>query len=161
MQFELGTMLFQLGAFVLLVLLVSKFGSRPIINMMKKRQDHIQQQITSAEESRKEAESLLQQQKEVLEQARLEAKEMIARAKRQKEKEAEEIILQAKIRADQLVKEATREIELEKEKALSQLRDQVGLLSVQLTSKLLEKEVSDVEQTKLVDRYLEQVGRVQ
>jgi len=161
MQFELGTMLFQLGAFLLLVLIVSKFGSRPIVEMMKKRQDHIQSQITSAEESRKEAEALLQEQKKLLEQARVEAAEIIARAKRQKEKEAEEIISQAKIRADQLVEEAAKEIELQKEKALNQLRDQVGLLSLQLASKLLEKEVSDSEQEKLVDQYLEQVGRIQ
>lgn len=161
MQFELGTMLFQLGAFLLLVLIVSKIGSRPIIEMMKKRQDHIQSQITSAEESRKKAEALLQEQKELLEQARVEAAEIIARAKRQKEKEAEEIISQAKIRADQLVEEAAKEIELQKEKALNQLRDQVGLLSLQLASKLLEKEVNDSEQAKLVDQYLEQVGRIQ
>lgn len=161
MQFELGTMLFQLGAFLILALLVSKFGSRPILNMMKKRQDHIENQIVSAEKNRKEAEVLLQQQKELLEQARIEAKEMIERAKRQKEEEAKKIVAQAEKRADQLLEDATKKIEMEKEKALDQLRDQVGLLSLQLASKLLEKEVSNHEQAKLVNRYLEQVGRVQ
>lgn len=161
MQFELGTMLFHLAAFFLLVALVSKFAFRPIVAMMKKRQDHIQNQMTTAEGNRLESEKFLQQQKDLLDQARLEAKEMIERAKRQKEREAEEIINQAKIRANQLVEDAAKEIQLEKEQAISQLRDQVGLLSVQLTSKLLEKEVRNAEQSELVDRYLEQVGRVQ
>lgn len=161
MQFELGTMLFQLGAFIILVLLVSKFASKPIITMMQKRQDHIKNEIKSAEENRKEAEGFLQQQKEILEQTRLEAKEMIERAKRQKEKEAEEIISQARNQAEQLVENAANQINLEKEKALAELRDQVGVLSIRLTSKLLEKEVQVDEQSKLVDRYLEEVGRVQ
>lgn len=161
MQFELGTMLFQLGAFILLVLLVSKFASRPIINMMEKRQDHIKGEIKSAEATRQEAEGFLQQQKEILEQTRVEAKEIIARAKRQKEKEAEEIISQARQQAEQLVDNATTQINLEKEKALAELRDQVGVLSIQLTSKLLEKEVQADEQSTLVNRYLEEVGRVQ
>ena len=161
MEFELGTMLFQLGIFVVLVLLVSKFGSRPILEMMKKREEHIENQIASAEKSREEAEALVQEQKKLLEQARVEANEIITRAKRQKEAEAERIISEAKAQADQLVQEASKKIKLEQEKALKELRDQVGVLSLQLASKLLEKEVNDSEQSKLVDQYLEQVGRVQ
>lgn len=161
MQFEIGTMLFQMVAFTILVLVVSKFALRPMLAVMKKREDHIQSQIDTAEENRAEAEKLLQKQKEMLDQARLEAKEIVDRAKRQKEQEAEEIIKKAKARADQLVKDAASEIEREKINALAALRDEVGLLSIQLTSKLLEKEVQGSEQSKLVDRYLEQVGRVQ
>lgn len=161
MQFELGTMLFQLGVFVVLVLLVSKFGSRPVLEMMKKRQEHIENQIASAEKSREEAEALVQEQKKLLEQARVEANEIIARAKRQKEAEAEKIITEAKARADQLLDEANKKIKLEQEKALQELRDQVGAISLQLASKLLDKEISDTEQSKLLDQYFEQVGRVQ
>jgi len=161
MQFELGTMLFQLGVFVVLVLLVSKFGSRPVLEMMKKRQEHIENQIASAEKSREEAEALVQEQKKLLEQARVEANEIIARAKRQKEAEAEKIIAEAKARADQLLDEANKKIKLEQEKALQELRDQVGAISLQLASKLLDKEISDTEQSKLLDQYFEQVGRVQ
>lgn len=161
MQFEIGTMLFQLVAFIVLTLVIGKFALRPILETMNKRQDHIEAQISTAEENRLEAENLLQKQRESLDQARVEAKEIIERAKRQKEQEAEAIITQAKDRADQLVKDAASEIEREKRKALTALRDEVGLLSIQLTGKLLEKEVAADEQSKLVDRYLEQVGRVQ
>jgi F-type H+-transporting ATPase subunit b len=128
---------------------------------MQKRQDHVQEQLDTAEQNRVEAEKLLEEQKAVLDKARVEAKEIVDRAKRQKEQEAEEIIGQAKNRAQQLVEDAASEIALEKEKALLALRNEVGVLSIQLTSKLLEKEVRDDEQSKLVDRYLEQVGRVQ
>jgi len=161
LTFEIGTMLFQLIAFIVLMLLVSRFALRPMLATMKKRQDHIEGQIQAAEESRKQAEKLLEEQKAALEKARQEAKEMLERAKAQKEREAEEIIKKAQERAERMIQEATTEIQREKEKAIAGLRDEVGTLSVQLASKLLEKELDAKGQSKLVESYLEQVGRVQ
>lgn len=161
LNFELGTMLFQLTAFIILMLVVVKFAFKPLSGMMQKRADYIESQIKSAEENRKQAEKYLEEQKQALEQARLEAKEMIERAKKQKEREAEEIIAKAQERAERMIQEATKEIEREKEKAIASLRAEVGSLSVQLASKLLQKEIDEKGQEQLVERYLEQVGRLQ
>lgn len=161
LKFEIGTMLFQLIAFIVLMLLVSKFALRPMLATMRQRQEHIENQIKTAEQSRKDAEKLLAEQKEALNRARLEAKEILERAKAQKEREAEEIIKQAQERAERLIQEATGEIQREKEKALADLRDEIGSLTVQLASKMLEKELDEKGQSQLVDRYLEQVGRLQ
>jgi F-type H+-transporting ATPase subunit b len=161
LSIEWGTMVFQLIAFIILMLLVSKYALRPMLNTMRQRQEHIDGQIKAAEKSRKEAEDLIKEQREALEKARLEAKEIIERAKAQKEREAEEIIAKAQERAESMIKEATNEIQREKEKALASLRDEVGALSVQLASKLIEKELDGKAQAELVGRYLEQVGRVQ
>jgi F-type H+-transporting ATPase subunit b len=148
LSIEWGTMVFQLIAFIILMLLVSKYALRPMLNTMRQRQEHIDGQIKAAEKSRKEAEDLIKEQREALEKARLEAKEIIERAKAQE-------------RAESMIKEATNEIQREKEKALASLRDEVGALSVQLASKLIEKELDGKAQAELVGRYLEQVGRVQ
>ncbi|MFC7440064.1 F0F1 ATP synthase subunit B [Laceyella putida] len=161
LQIEIGTMLFQLVAFIVLMLLVSKYALRPMLNTMQQRQEHIEGQIKAAEKSRKEAEELIEEQREALEKARKEAKEIIDRAKAQKDREAEEIIAKAQERAERMIKEATNEIEREKEKALASLRSEVGALSVQLASKLIEKELDGKGQAELVESYLEQVGRVQ
>jgi F-type H+-transporting ATPase subunit b len=161
LQIEIGTMLFQLVAFIVLMLLVSKYALRPMLNTMQQRQEHIEGQIKAAEKSRKEAEELIEEQREALEKARKEAKEIIDRAKAQKDREAEEIIAKAQERAERMIKEATNEIEREKEKALASLRGEVGALSVQLASKLIEKELDGKGQAELVESYLEQVGRVQ
>lgn len=161
LQIEWGTMLFQLIAFIVLMLLVSKFALRPLLNTMQQRQEHIEGQIKAAENSRKEAETLMEEQRKALEKASKEAKEIIDRAKAQKDREAEEIIAKAQERAERMIQEATNEIQREKEKALASLRSEVGSLSVQLASKLIEKELDGKGQAELVERYLEQVGRVQ
>ena len=161
LEFHLGTILFQLVTFLILMLLVSRFAVRPLLGVMKKRQDYIDGQITAAEKNREEAEKLVAEQREALEAARREAREIIDRAKKQKEREAEEIIRQAQERAERMINEATAQIAREKEKALAELRDEVGRLSVLLAAKVLEKELDAEEQSKLVGRYLEQVGELQ
>jgi F-type H+-transporting ATPase subunit b len=160
-EFHLGTILFQLVTVIILMLLVGRFAVRPLLGVMKQRQDYIDEQISTAEKNRSQAEKLVAEQREALDQARQEAKEIVDRAKAQKEREAEEIIKQAQERAERMIQEATAEIASEKEKALKQLRDEVGHLSVLLASKMMEKELDAKDQSKLVDRYLEQVGELQ
>jgi F-type H+-transporting ATPase subunit b len=161
LEFHLGTILFQLVTFLILMLLVARFAVRPLLGVMKQRQDYIDGQITAAEKNREEAEKLVAEQREALETARREAREIVERAKKQKEREAEEIIRQAQERAERMINEATAQITREKEKALADLRDEVGRLSVLLAAKVLEKELDAEEQSKLVGRYLEQVGELQ
>ncbi|PTX62513.1 ATP synthase F0 subcomplex B subunit [Melghirimyces profundicolus] len=161
MELSLGTMLFQLVTFIILMLLVSKFALRPMLGVLKQRQDYIDKQISTAEENRKEAEKMAEKQKEALNEARREAKEILERAKAQKDREAEEIIKEARERAERMLQDAKSEIASEKEKALKELRDEVGHLTVLLASKVMEKELDSKDQSKLVDRYLERVGELQ
>jgi len=161
LKLELGTMLFQLVAFLVLMGLLIRFALRPIMGVMEKRQAYIDEQINTAEKNRAEAERLVAEQREELEKARKEARELLERAKKQKEREAEAIIKEAQERAERMIQEATNEIAREKEKALAELRDQVGQLTILLASKVMEKEVDAKQQSKLVSRYLEQVGELQ
>jgi F-type H+-transporting ATPase subunit b len=161
LKLELGTMLFQLVAFLVLMGLMIRYALRPVMGVMEKRQAYIDEQINTAEKNRAEAERLVAEQREELEKARKEARELLERAKAQKEREAEAIIKEAQERAERMIQEASKEIAREKEKALAELRDQVGQLTVLLASKVLEKEVDAKQQSKLVDRYLQQVGELQ
>jgi F-type H+-transporting ATPase subunit b len=156
-----GTILAQLVIFILLMLLVSRFALRPLLATIRQREDYIDHQISSAEKNREEAEKWVMEQKEALVQARQVAKEIVERAKMQKEHEADEIIKRAQSDAERLLQEATTEIEREREKAIASLRDEVGALTVQLATKVLAEKLDIHEQSKLVDRYLQQVGRWQ
>lgn len=90
--FTIGDSLFTLFTFALLLVLIRIFAWKPLMNVMKEREEHIASEIDSAEESRSQAEKLLDEQREVLKQARVEAQTMIENAKQLGEKEREEII---------------------------------------------------------------------
>lgn len=155
---EIPTMLFSLGAFIVLMFFVSRFAMRPMLAMMKQREDHIEGQIQKAEQGRVEAEELVKQQTATLAQARKEAFDMIENAKAQKEVEAEAILQKAEARAEQIVQDGVAEIQREKERALETLRDEVGALTVMLASKVLKQEVNEAKQEDLLKTYLKEIG---
>jgi F-type H+-transporting ATPase subunit b len=158
LNFSLGNILFQLVVFIILMLIVSKLAARPVLEMMKKRQDHIDQQLNNAEESQKQAQALLEEQRAELKKTREEASKIIESERKRAEQQANEIVNLAKERADRLIDDAKEEIETERVKAVASLRDEVAHLSLLLASKVLEKEVDKSTHEKAIDDFVKQVG---
>ncbi|MBN6187066.1 F0F1 ATP synthase subunit B [Aneurinibacillus sp. BA2021] len=151
-------MLFQVIMFLILLALVSKFALKPAMAVMQKRQEHIEEQIASAEKANAEAQSMIEQQRAELKKVREEAQGILERAKKQADVEGQEIIAASQARAERLIEEAKIEINREKEKALASVRDQVAGLSVLLASKIIEKEMSQAEQQDTIEQFMRQVG---
>ncbi|SDZ45727.1 F-type H+-transporting ATPase subunit b [Evansella caseinilytica] len=150
--------LYQLAGFIILLLLLKKFAFGPIVDMMEKREKHIADQISSAERNRKEAEKYLAEQREAIQTARREAKEIVENTKKISEQQADEMITAAKLEADRIKETAMAEINQEKERAISALREQVSALSVLVASKVIEKQLDEQEQEKLIQETLREVG---
>ncbi|GEN34442.1 MULTISPECIES: F0F1 ATP synthase subunit B [Aneurinibacillus] len=158
MEIQLGTLLFQVVMFLILLALVSKFAMKPAMSVLQKRQEYIESQITAAEQANAEAKSLLEQQRAELKKVREEAQTILERAKKQADVEGQEIIAASQARAERMIEEAKLEINREKEKAIASVRDQVAGLSVLLASKIIEKEMSQAEQQDTIEQFMRQVG---
>lgn len=157
-NFHAGDVLFQLAMFLILMALLKKFAWGPLMGIMKQREEHIANEIKSAEESRVEAKKLLEEQRNLLKDARVQAQEMIENAKKQGEVQREEIISLARAEAEREKETAKIEIEQQKEKAVSAIREQVASLSVMIASKVIEKELSVEDQEKLINEYIQEAG---
>lgn len=155
---NLGDILVQLLAFVILLALLRKYAWGPLMGMMKEREEHIANQIDTAEKNRKEAEVYVKEQREQLEKTRLEAKSMIEDAKRLGEQQSAKLVAEARDEAIRIKEQAKQEIAQEKEQAIAALREQVGSLSVMIASKVIEKELDEADQQQLISSYLKQVG---
>ncbi|PLS18337.1 ATP synthase F0 subunit B [Bacillus sp. M6-12] len=158
LHFNSGDIIFQLVIFIILLALVKKFAWGPLMGIMKQREEFIANEITAAEASRAEASKLLEEQRELLKQSRVEAGQLIENAKKQGEAQREDIITTARAEAERLKESARREIVQEKEKAVSALREQVASLSVLIASKVIEKELSEADQEKLIKEYIQEAG---
>ncbi|GIO26861.1 F0F1 ATP synthase subunit B [Ornithinibacillus bavariensis] len=156
--FHVGDMLVQLFFFALLLFLVKKFAWGPVMNMMKKREEYVANEIEAAEKSRKDAEKAAKEAADQLKQTKLEAQKIIEDAKTAGVKQEQDIIESARQEADRIKKAAQEEIQNEKEKALQALQDQVASLSVLIASKVIEKELSAQDQEKLINDYIKEVG---
>lgn len=149
----------QVIAFGILYLLLSKYAFGPLFGIMEKRRQLVKEQIDTAERNRTESERFLEEQKQSLQQARKEAYDIIEQAKSTGSKQADDIITAARGESTRLKEEAVRDIEAEKNKAIASLKSEVGGLSVQIASKILEKQVDAGAQGELVDQYLKDVGK--
>ncbi|OIK12576.1 ATP synthase F0 subcomplex B subunit [Bacillus sp. OV322] len=160
-HFNSGDIIFQLVIFIILLALLKKFAFGPLMGIMKDREAHIAGEIEAAEQSRAEAAKMLEEQRELLKQSRIDATELIENAKKQGEMQREDIIVAARTDADRIKESAKREIIQEKEKAVAALREQVASLSVLIASKVIEKELSEADQEKLISEYIAEAGKEQ
>lgn len=157
-QLNTGDILFQLAMFLILMALLKKFAWGPLMGVMNEREQHIASQIDEAEKSRTEANKNLEEQRELLKQARTEAAQLIESAKKQADVQREEILALARTESDRLKESAKLEIQQQKEQAVAAIRDQVATLSVMIASKVIEKELNETEQEKLINEYIIEAG---
>ena len=144
-------------AFILLYLALNKWAFKPLFGVMEKRRQLVLEQMNSAETNRQQAEASMAEQKAALDEARKEAYAILEQARQTSTKQADEIVIAAKNEATRLKEDALKDIESEKNKAISALRTEVGGISVQIASKIIEKQVDEKAQAELVDKYLKEV----
>ncbi|OWR26831.1 ATP synthase F0 subunit B [Saccharibacillus sp. O23] len=158
MHFVWTSTVVTLLAFVILYWLLSRYAIGPLMSVMEKRRELVLSQLNEASTTREEAAAYVEQQKEALQQARKEAYDIIEQSRQTSGKQADQLIAQAKEESVRLKDEALRDIESEKNKAMAALRGEVGRVSVQIASKLIEKEIDEKSNEGLVDQYLKDVG---
>lgn len=155
---NLGDVLATLVIFIILMLLLKKFAWGPLMGIMQQREELVASEIDAAETARKEAAQALEEQKALLKEARTEAQLIIESSKKQAEVQRNEIVEAAREEATRLKESAIREIETEKEKAIAALRDEVVSLSVLAASKVLEKEISEEDNSALIKETIAKAG---
>lgn len=154
----IGDMLTQLFFFIVLLVLLRMYAWGPLMGVMKKREDHIANEIETAEKNRADAERASREAAEELKQTRQEAQSIIEDAKKAGQDQEQQIIATANEAAERIKVSAQQDIEREKEKAIAALQDQVATLSVQIASKVIEKEINAEDQNKLINDYIKEVG---
>jgi F-type H+-transporting ATPase subunit b len=153
-----GTVIYQLVTFIILLVLLRRYALKPLMGIMQSRQDKIADDLATAEKHRTETQAILAEQKTILEQARKDATQVLENARATSEKQSAETIKLAKQEVEDIKRLAQAEIVREKQKAVEELRAQVGALTVMLATKVIEKELDEKQQEKLIAGYLQEVG---
>ncbi|MEQ6376998.1 F0F1 ATP synthase subunit B [Bacillaceae bacterium S4-13-58] len=150
--------IYQLVAFLVLLFLLKKYAWGPLLKVMHEREEHIANEIDTAEKNREEAERQNREAQEQLKKTRQEAQQIIEEARKAAVEQELNIIATARAEADRLKEAARQEIGQEKKNAIKALQDHMATLSVQIASKVIEKEISAKDQDKLIQDYLKEVG---
>ena len=129
-----------------------------VLEMLDKRREDIEGNIRSSEEMRNESRELKQQYEDMMKDAYEEGDRIRKEITESAHKEKERIILEAKAESVRLREKMESEIALEVSKAKSDLRSDIAGLAVQLSEKILEKEVDAKAHDKMIKTFLEEMG---
>ncbi|MDR1014939.1 MAG: F0F1 ATP synthase subunit B [Coriobacteriales bacterium] len=155
---KLGEWIPMLIAFVILWVVLAKFGWPAFIGMIDKRTATIKESLERAETAKVESERLLEQNRLQLEESKKQAAQIIADAKATGDAVRTEMMTQAQEDARLLVEKASAAIETEKKAAIAQLQSSVADLSVSVAGRLIGQDLSDADHRRLVERYLAEAG---
>jgi len=152
-----GLFIWTLITFLVLLALLTKFAWGPLLRALESRQDLIRKSLDDAQRAKEELERLNQESVQILRTARVEAEGVVSRSRGDAERLREEMKQKAKSEADAIVRGAERQIQLETDRALQQIRHEAVELSVQIASKIIQRQLSKEDNERLIDEALKQV----
>ena len=148
----------MLIAFIVLVIILAKFGWPMCEGMLEKRERTIAEALQKSEEARIESERVLAEYQKQLADAKAQASQIIADAKQTGEAVEANIKKRAEEEAATMIEKARTAIAAEKKAAMGELQSSVADLSVDVASRLVGNDLSDADHRAIIERYINEAG---
>jgi len=145
---DTGLLIWMMITFLIVLILLKKYAWKPILKMIKDREDFIDSALKSAEVAKQEMQNLRSDNEKILAQARTERDMMMKEARDMKDNIVGEAKGKAKEEADKILASAREAIQNEKLAAISEMKNQVALLSIEIAEKILKHELADENKQK-------------
>lgn len=149
-------LLFSAITVLVLFLILKKFFFEKVHNFMEEREKEVRTQFETAEENNRLAEQKLMDYEERIKNYQSEGREIIKAAKDDAKVQAQSILDDAKEKARIAIEKSEAEIERQKNNARRELKDEIGTLAVMAAERIMEKELSDKNQSEIVDRIIKE-----
>lgn len=140
---ELGLLVWTLLAFLIVFFILGKFAWPAIVAGLKEREANIANSIAAAEQVKLEMAQLKNDNEVLLAQAREERAQLLKEAKETKDKMINDAREEAKVQAARIIADAQLTINQQKMAALTDLKNQVGTLVIEVSEKILRRELSN------------------
>lgn len=140
---HLGLIVWTILAFLIVLFILKKFAWKPILKGLNDREANIANSIATAEKVKLEMASLKSENEALLVKAREERATMLKEAKDIKDKMINDAKDQAKEQAAKIIADAQASIQNQKMAALTDIKNQVGKMVVEVSEKILRRELSD------------------
>ena len=155
---DFWTALFVLLNTLLIFFVAKKFLFKPVMKLIKDRQDEIDAMYSAADAAKAEAEAMESEYKEKLSQAQLTGERMVREATERGQKREEEILRQANVEAEAIMAKASADIAREKKKALNDAKDEISDIALAIAEKIVGRELTDADHSDLVNSFIDQLG---
>ena len=148
----------QFLSFLILLLAVFFLAYKPVKRILKKRADHIEDEINQAEEKNAQAAASVNEAKELVSSSKVKASEIIKNAESQGQERYDAIILEAKQEVAEMKKAAEEDIERAKVDAVQDIRSEMVNVALSASKEILKREVDKKDNVKLAEDFIDQLN---
>ena len=135
-----------------------KFFWDKILAILDQRRAAADQEIRDANAAKAEALSMKSSYEQNMKEAKAKADDILLNAQKTATVRSEEIISQAQHTAAKIKAKASSDIEMEKKKAINDAKNEISGLAMAIAGKVVERELSEADQSDLIDRFIEELG---
>lgn len=157
---DFGLVFWMFIAFILLFIVLAKWGWPVIINMMNDRADKIDKGVENARKAQEQLDNARAEAQQYVKEAQARQAEMLREAAKMKSDIIEEARAEAQKAAQKEMDAARQSIEQARKEAELQFRNEVGRFSIDIAEKITRAKMqNDKAQTELVNKLLDEIEK--
>lgn len=146
--------------FIIVAYLLWRFAYKPVVVTLDERQRKIAEGLQFAEESKVQLAETEKRQAEVLREANAKAQEIFHEARDNAAKFEEKMKAETASQIEDMRRRADEANELERQKMLTEVRQEIARLVVLTSGKVLRRELSDEEKTRIDKNAAEEISQL-
>ena len=152
------TALFVLLNTLAIFFVAKKFLFKPVMKIIKDRQDEIDGMYQAAGDAKKQAEAMRGEYQQKLTAAQQTSERIVKEAVSRGQAREEEILRKANADAAAIMDKASADIALEKKKAINDAKDEIAEIAMSIAGKVVAREINAQDQAALVDHFIDELG---
>ena len=157
---DFGLVFWMFIAFLVLFLILGKWGWPVIIKSMNQRADTIDKGVEDAAEAKRQLDNAREEARKYMEEAQQKQAEMLREAAKKKSQIIEEAKVEASAEAKKVMDAAKVSIEQQRKEAELQFKNEVSKFSIEIAEKMVRRQMdNDKAQTELVNKLLGEIDR--
>jgi len=157
---EPATLIVTICNLFIQMFIIKKFLLDKVMAVLDARRKTADEQIVAAQAARDEATAIKETYEENMKLAKEQAGQILANAQKTATARSEEIIGEAKAQAAQIKEKASADIALEKKNALNDAKDEISGIAMAIAEKVVERQLNEADQEKLVNQFIDDLGGV-
>lgn len=143
--------------FLIVLFILKRFLYKPLVSLLRKRQNNIKTGVKNAEDAQKRLEKVIEEEKVILKKAQTNAKKIIDDATKQSLEISQEIQENSKKQAEKILTNAKNQIEKDARETEKRLSLNIGNLAVKFLEKSLTGLFSEQDQKEVMKKALKKI----
>jgi len=156
---QVGQLITQLLAFLILIALLWRFAYRPILNALDARSERVRASMAQADRIERQLAETEQRNEQILTEARREAQQIIANARELGDRQVAQAREVAHAEADKQLQQSLAQLRAEEERAKTELRQEYADLVIRAASRVLRQELDPQKHLQLIDATLREADQ--